>query len=101
MRANPEPTVTGIAPATLSQGTTTPVTVTGTHFLSGAQLVIDGGGVTVANVNVVNETQITADVTVAGDATLSARNVFVELPGTAPAPAISAVGMCGACVTVN
>jgi hypothetical protein len=52
-------------------------------------------------VNVVNETQITADVTVAGDATLSTRNVFVELPGTAPAPAISAVGMCSACVTVN
>lgn len=101
VRANPEPTVTDVAPATLTHGTTTPVTVTGSHFLSGAQLVIDGDGLTVANVTVVSETEITADVTVAADATLSARNVFVELPGTAPAPAISAVGLCAGCLTVN
>jgi hypothetical protein len=56
LRANPEPAVTGITPATLTQGTTTPVTVTGSHFLTGAQLVIDGGCVTLANVTVVSET---------------------------------------------
>ena len=86
VRANPEPTVTGIAPATVSAGTTTPVTVTGTHFLAGAQLAVDGGGVTVDNVAVVNETQITADVPSPRTRRSARRSVFVEIPGTAPAP---------------
>jgi hypothetical protein len=101
VRANPEPLVTGVSPSTLSQGTTTPVTVTGSHFLSGAEVIIDGGGVTVANVVVVNETQITADATVAADAPLSARNVFVVLSGNGVVTGVNAVGICADCLTVT
>jgi hypothetical protein len=59
--------------------------------------------VTIDNVTVVSETQITADVTVAADAAVSARNVFVELPGTGtgPGPGIVAGGVCGGCLAVN
>ena len=60
------------------------MTITGSGFIPGALVVIDGTDHTVANVNVVSPTTITADVTVDADATLSARSVWVELPGTGP-----------------
>ena len=45
---------------------------------------ITGYDHTVSDVTVVSPTEITANVTVDADATLSARSVWVELPGTGP-----------------
>ena len=68
VRANPEPTVSAIAPSTLSRGATTPVTITGTGFIPGALVTIDGTNITVSNVHVVSPTTITANVTVDSNA---------------------------------
>jgi len=54
---NPAPTVTGISPNTGTTAGGTPVTITGTGFLSGATLTI---GAAATNVTVVNNTTITA-----------------------------------------
>ena len=93
--------MTGISPSTLSQGTTTPVTITGSGFISGAVVLTNQGGITVSNVIVVNSTQITADLTVSPSATQSARNVAVELPGTGPGAIALALGACSGCLTVS
>ena len=101
VRANPQPTVTAVAPVTLPRGATTPITVTGTNFLPGSILVITGDGITLANVTVVSETEITADVTVDSGATVGARSIFVELFGTGPGPITGAIGLCTACLTIT
>jgi WD40-like Beta Propeller Repeat len=101
VRANPEPTVSGITPSTLPRGATTPVAIAGSGFIPGAIVVIDGTDHTVSNVHVVSPRQLTANVTVGSDAALGARNVLVELPGTGPGFGAGALGVCAACVTVN
>ena len=80
-----------------------PVTVTGTGFLTGAILVMSGNGITLTNVTVVSETQITADVTVDADATVGTRSVLVGFPGTGPRTGFlnGAWGLCAACITVT
>jgi hypothetical protein len=52
------PGVTSIAPATGSAGVSQAVTITGTNFVSGAQVII--GGAAASSVTVVSATQITA-----------------------------------------
>ena len=101
VRANPEPAVTGITPSSLPRGATTPVAIAGSGFITGASVVIDGNDHTVSNVHVVSPTEITANVTVDSDAALTARNVWVELPGTGPGFGAGALGVCASCVTVN
>jgi hypothetical protein len=55
---NPAPTVTSILPNTGTGAGGTPVTITGTGFLSGATVTL--GGTAATGVNVVNSTSITA-----------------------------------------
>ena len=55
---NPAPTVTAISPITGTTNGGTPVTITGTGFLAGASVSI--GGAPATNVNVSNNTTITA-----------------------------------------
>lgn len=85
-RYYPQPTVTGLAPASLARGTTTPLTITGSGFIEGATLTVQGkgGGITFSNVTVVSPTQITADATVAPGATVGTRHLSVLLLGTGP-----------------
>jgi len=104
VRAHPQPTVTGLAPGSLARGTTTPVTVTGSGFIGGAlglSATGNGGGVTFSNVTVVSPSQITAMATVAADATVGARVLWVLLAGTGPGLGAGASGICGACLTVT
>src|SRR6266851_2726081 len=56
--SNPAPTVTGIGPSSGTANGGTPVTITGTGFLSGATVKL--GGTTAANVTVTSSSTITA-----------------------------------------
>jgi hypothetical protein len=95
------PTLTSISPATGIQGTTVPVTLTGTNFASGATVAVNNPGIAVSAVNVVSATQITVTFTIAANAALGAANVTVTTSGgtsgavvfnvNSPAPTLSAI----------
>jgi len=72
----------GFTPNKLPQGTTRNYTVTGSGFVSGATVTISGAGVTVNSVTFVNSSQLTANITVASDAALTARDITVTNPDT-------------------
>lgn len=101
IRANPQPTATSVAPSTVGHGASTPISITGSGFVSGAVVVVDGSGTSVSAVTVVSPTQIIATITVDAGAPLTARNVWVELPGTGPGVTAGALGICVHCVTVT
>jgi subtilisin family serine protease len=74
------PTVGGVSPASGEQGTTVPVTVSGTNFQSGATLTL-GAGVTVSGVTVPSATQLQATLTIDSSAAEGPRDVTVTNPG--------------------
>ena len=75
------PTLTGIAPDVGARSVTVTVTLTGTNFAAGNTTVaISGSGVTVARVNVISPTSLTADFAVSGTAALGARSVTISTP---------------------
>jgi hypothetical protein len=71
------PAVTAVAPTSGWPGETLNVVVTGTDFTGATAVSFSGTGVTVNNYTVANATQITAGVSIAYNATLSARDVSV------------------------
>ena len=75
------PTVTS-ANAVGQGATNWPITVTGTGFVNGAGLsaAVSGTGVTVVSTTFVNSTTLTVNLTVASNATLTARNITVTNP---------------------
>jgi hypothetical protein len=74
------PTVSGVSPASGEQGTTVPVTVSGTNFQNGATLGV-GPGVAVGGVTVPSATQLQATLTIASGAAVGPRDVTVTNPG--------------------
>jgi YVTN family beta-propeller protein len=68
--AAPPPTVTSLAPSQVPAGTTQPMTLSGTGFLVGAAVapVPNDPGLTVTNLEVVNDGTITFDLVIAVDA---------------------------------
>jgi hypothetical protein len=85
------PTITAINPPALATNGSNPVTVTGTGFVSGTTLAVDGG-VTVQNLNIVNVTSLTASLVVPN--TLGGRNVTATSPaGTSTNFAITVTGL--------
>jgi hypothetical protein len=52
-------TVTGVAPARIASGAATPITVTGTGFLTGTNPTVTIGGMACSGISVVNSTTIT------------------------------------------
>jgi hypothetical protein len=75
----PPPTMTSVTPNSGKQGHTLDVTITGTNF-TGATVVSFGDGITVNSFTVDNDTQISASITIAGDATPGTRDVSVTTP---------------------
>lgn len=69
------PTISGISPATMKQGATGNVVITGEAFYPGAAVTFSGTGITVNSVTWNSITQVTVNVTLDGAATLSARDV--------------------------
>jgi hypothetical protein len=86
------PTVTAVSPSGGEQETTVPVAVTGTKFQTGATLSV-GPGVTVTNVAVPSQTQLTATLQIAVDAPVGARDVVVTNPGGASATLVGGFGV--------
>ena len=71
------PTLTSITPSSGIQGTSVPVTLTGTNFATGSTISLSGTGVTVSNTTVVSSTSMTATFTIAANAPTGAQNVTV------------------------
>ena len=82
------PAILSINPPTGVQGTTVPVTITGTNFVTGASVAVNNSGVTVSNVVVASTSQITATFNIAGSATLGGANVTVTTSGGTSAPTV-------------
>ncbi len=75
------PTVAAANPGSRAQGTSgQTITITGSHFLSGASATFSGTGVTVNSTTFKSSTELTANITVAGAATTGARNITVTNP---------------------
>jgi hypothetical protein len=75
------PTISAISPNTGVQGQSMPVTLTGTNFIAGATIGLNGSGITVSGTTVVSATQITATITILGTATVGVQNVSVTTAG--------------------
>jgi hypothetical protein len=73
------PKVTSAAPS-VARGTNHLVTITGTGFVSGAQVKIAGTGITTGAVTFVSSTSLTLTVTVASTATAGSHVVTVTNP---------------------
>jgi Tol biopolymer transport system component len=102
IRAVITPTVTSVAPATLSRGSSADLTIHGTGFQSGARaLVIGSGGATVTATTVVSDTELLAHVQVAPDAPTGERDVLVYASGTGPGASATGYGLCSGCVTIT
>ncbi len=100
VRAFPEPNPTGVTPSTISRGTTTTVTITGSYFLPGATMTISGSGVQVVSATRVDENTMTADLQVADNAATGGRDIRITIPGTGPGTGANASGTCAGCVTI-
>ncbi len=77
------PTVTAASPASRPQGTSgQAVTISGSHFVSGASATFSGTGITVASTTFKSSTELVVSVSVVAGATTGARNVTVTNPDT-------------------
>jgi len=74
------PAVSGASPSQGSQGTTMNVSITGANF-AGATSVSFSSGITVNSFTVNSITQISANISIGGSATVGARDVSVTAPG--------------------
>jgi hypothetical protein len=81
VQATPAPTLTSISPASGVQGTTVPVTLTGTNFANNAMFLTNNAGITVGAVTFVSTTQLTATFTILPTAAAGAANVTVSTGG--------------------
>ncbi|HWF31969.1 MAG TPA: IPT/TIG domain-containing protein, partial [Solirubrobacteraceae bacterium] len=76
-----KPTVASTSPSSRGQGASgQTITVTGSHFLSGAAATFSGTGVTVNSTTFKSSTELTLGVSLTGSATTGARSVTVTNP---------------------
>ncbi len=90
---NSAPSVTQASPGSRGQGASNQtIAITGSHFESGAGLAasFSGTGITVNSTSFVSTTEVSAEVTIAANATTGARNVTVTNPDTTTATGFSA-----------
>jgi len=76
----PAPAIASVSPTSGHQGTTIDVTVTGSHFVSGALVSFTGTGITVNSNTFVDSSHVTANITIAANATVSSRDVTLTNP---------------------
>ncbi len=77
----PAPTLTAVSPPSGAQGTSVPVTLTGTNFVAGATVAVSNPGVVAFNAAVVSATQITATLFISGNAATGPANVTATTSG--------------------
>ena len=100
-----DPVPTSMSPSTVARGTTASVAISGTGFSEVTSVFTvfantPADDIYWSNVVVVDDTTITADVTVAPTADVGAELVFVQSPDGGPGFLSGAVGWCG-CLTVT
>jgi hypothetical protein len=83
VQAAPKPTLRSISPASARRGVTVAVTLTGTDFAAPASVTVQGNGVRVSRLTVVNSNTIKATFSVSRNATRSSRSVTVTTPAGA------------------
>jgi hypothetical protein len=71
------PVLSSISPSSGLQGNTISVTITGTNLSGASAVSFNGTGLTVSNITVISDTQITAAVTIASDAATGSRDLTV------------------------
>jgi IPT/TIG domain len=92
----PPPTVASTSPSSLAQGAGNQnVTVIGGNFVSGATASFSATGIAVNSTSFIDASHLTANVTVAANATTGAGNVTVTNPGGGGS------GSCSGCFTVT
>ncbi len=95
LTVNPGPTVTSTAPGSRGAGANNQVVaINGTNFGPGAVASFSGTGITVNSTTYVSPTQVNANISIAGSATVGTRAVSVT-------NADGGYGLCAACFTVN
>ena len=109
------PTVTAISPASAARGATGTCTVTGTNFVAGAEVAVQGGTAGTTTVyatgeTVLSATQVRCTLAIPANAYPGAYTVFVRNPGgswvnkasaftvTSPAPTVTAIAPASAAV---
>lgn len=92
----PGPPITNVSPATIGDGTSDTLTLTGSGFTGSPEVLISGSGVTVGTVTVTSPTQLTVNVTVSATAPQTARHIDVIQPGSPPLD-----DSCSACLTIG
>ncbi|MCW2927755.1 MAG: hypothetical protein JWM86_1723, partial [Thermoleophilia bacterium] len=93
--------VSGAAPASLPQGRTTTVRISGVGFQSGATVTFSAAGVAVTSTTWVDSTSIDVVVDVAGNAALGTRDVTVQHPDLVSATGLSAFTVTAPSLTVS
>ncbi len=78
--------LTSITPPAGVQGASVAITLAGSGFAAGAQVLVNNSGVTPANIVVVSSTQITATFNISPTAAAGPANVTVTLAGVTSAP---------------
>jgi hypothetical protein len=92
------PGVSSVAPSSVARGAAHVVlTITGTELLSGLTAAVAGTGVTVNSVTLQSPTQLTADISVAPNAPVGARNVVVSNTGGFG----HSDALCAGCLTIT
>ncbi|HKU24535.1 MAG TPA: hypothetical protein VJQ54_03630, partial [Candidatus Sulfotelmatobacter sp.] len=71
------PVLNTISPTSGTHGTTVPVSLAGTNLTGTTSINVAGLGITVTSLNVVSDTQVTANFVIASSASLTTRNVSV------------------------
>jgi Tol biopolymer transport system component len=97
IKRRPGLAITSVVPEHLPTGATTAVTITGSNFLTGANVEVEFG--TVSNIVVVDENTITAEVTVLPEQAAGAADVRVYLYGGATGLLTGALALCENCVS--
>lgn len=100
VRALTEIRFDSISPSHVPAGATTNVTFSGFNFKQGATPGISGPGLTISNVQHIDETTITMDLTITADTSSGARTSFVWLYGTGASAGSGAGGNCVNCLTI-
>ena len=93
------PTVTDVAPATVPRGTGQQVIITGSGFHPNATVTF-GSGITVTDVQVLDENNVRADITIDTDALAGTRNVQVTNVGSF-GPTSGSTNLCLGCFTIT
>jgi Tol biopolymer transport system component len=100
VRAVVVPHITGVSPATITRGSTATLTITGTGFTAGPQVML-GDGITVNATQWNSETSVTVTASVAPNAPTGGHDIFLGNPGTGPGSSSGAADICFGCLRVN